>query len=70
MIEKEDIISNIKIIEADMNLLLIERKALTLELANTLVYYPLARLAVAYWQSQLKLLDLVAFCNTGRYPDE
>lgn len=70
MTEKEDIINNIKIIEADMNLLLTERKTLTLELSNNLAHYPIAGLAVAYWQSQLNLLDLVAFCNTGKYPDE
>ena len=25
--------------------------------------------AINYWVEELKLLDLVEFCNTGKYPD-
>jgi len=44
-----------------------ERRAMRAEINRTTAHYAIAGMALDYHYRELKLLDLVAFCNTGRY---
>jgi len=70
MIERTEIKTLIDYLENDITEMYAEVQANFKENDRTLGHIQLAMSAINYFESELRLMDLVTFCQTGRYPNE
>jgi len=70
MIERTEITTHIDYLENDITEMHAEIQANFKENDRTLHHIELAMSAINYFESELRMMDLVTFCQTGKYPNE